>query len=721
MKNTTLFCFFTLFMAVVNGQTADSSRILRVYIDRFSPPENIYDLQMEFPFLDYTTQPTEGEVHVLIITDYISYKQERVGLCFFGKERFLGQNDTIWYIIPPLTPDLQKRTLVNDAFRRGIYPYLEQCGYQGDLEDLVGERPILEEDLSWNKTQFSVDLNGSFENFSSKHSYTISGNSRFEKNITSRLNLINNLSITHINKKWLYRSRFNGNSNTTQTKELITGIPSPIDTTKLINRLKSWNQSFEISRFLSNHLAIFTKGYYSKYYQKTPLSEYKNKNKYLQLGLFYNFKPFSKFYQNRFIVGVNLRFTPKSDDVIIRSPVKTPWKHNLSVEYFKRNRWGYLDINLSGGYRFDFETYNAYELSLFSNFGFHLGHNVFLTLFNYATFRNDISTSQFGYSNYLYTNKGKFLRFNSSGGLNILLGSGSVNRRRPTLEFADDSDFSNQNNNNSIGWNKWAFIMSGIGYYEAVKHQDQLPNIGKLYNIEQKLRLKPRLTIGRVGKKFRNLTQLGADYEANYQKVYDKERIKIPDQLVFSATQNAVFTFSEHFAIGSSVSIYDIKQKLTSKGTHKWDYNGQLLAGLEYNFNSYQSFLRKSTTIGFYRDLSKFIKKDNNSSGFTHLYCSIYRLKPWGYWSNNFLFQPVIVKKPFESIRFSNGFTFAKKISKSLYFTVRPSIGYDYAKTNFSSKNEISKRFSKSLSYGIEYYLGKGRTNTFNPSIFGLF
>jgi hypothetical protein len=137
MKNASLLLFFYFLSFCIAAQTPET-RLLKVYIDQFSPPENQYDLQVEFPFVDYTVKPNEGDVHVLRITDYVSSNVSRNGLCFFGLGRFEGQNDTIWYIIPPLTPELQKRDLVNDVFRRGIYPYLEQCGYQGELKDLVG-------------------------------------------------------------------------------------------------------------------------------------------------------------------------------------------------------------------------------------------------------------------------------------------------------------------------------------------------------------------------------------------------------------------------------------------------------------------------------------------------------------------------------------------------------------------------------------------------------
>jgi hypothetical protein len=142
MKHCLHFLFICLFSPSIYAQRDTTPRLLSVYIDRFSPPENLFDLQMEFPLVDYTSQPTDGDVHVLLLTDYIGNLQERKGLCFFGLGRFKGQNDTIWYIIPPLTTELQKRELVNAVFKHGIYPYLEQCGYGKDLMDLISSKPL---------------------------------------------------------------------------------------------------------------------------------------------------------------------------------------------------------------------------------------------------------------------------------------------------------------------------------------------------------------------------------------------------------------------------------------------------------------------------------------------------------------------------------------------------------------------------------------------------
>jgi hypothetical protein len=714
--------FFCLFSAFIMAQTPET-RLLKVYIDQFSPPENQYDLQVEFPFVDYTIKPTEGDVHVLRITDYMSTNVSRNGLCFFGLGRFKGQNDTIWYIIPPLTPELQRRDLVNDVFRRGIYPYLEQCGYVGDLKDLVGERPGEMEgisaddsvDLSWNKMQFSYEFEGYFRNNFVKRtyfnpdlpafvtftqSYEVSNGQIFDFNKFYKKWRIYGKLASYVEEK-SYENKDNGNF---------------IGKNRF--SFSTFSSTLSVNRLVKNHFSTgFGVFHYTTYNSVQP-KDAKNGFYDFVTGFVYNYFPYSQFYRRRLLLGYKLNFEYR-EDLDAKFDI-SPWSQRLYVNYYNRRQWGYIDFKLDSKYLFAKRMKNDLEVYFSGTTGLHVGNNVFLTLkFQTSSVRKVINRSLPTFPIGVYS---KSVNNNSETlfGINYLMGSGSIRRIRPNYAFSDI-----ENVNEEIGSNKWAFRLNGTGKYSTSK-QSITQSGDKQSDKFNEINFSPSFGIGRVGRKYRTFTSLNAII--NYTKVKndlsndETSKVKTTNLQFF---HNSVYTFWDRFSIGSKLFLNQQKINITGvlngDGKKTLDYNFHV--GFDLNLIPNRYFLRKSWTLSCYQALS-FVTLNNQQSRLTnHFYTNAFFLKKWGFWSLAMEFQPEKLNKPFMKYDCKADFKFAKKIQNTIFLTLNPRLFGNFEKIINIQNDYITKAYTwgSSLTFGFEYYFGRGKTTIINPSLYNVF
>jgi hypothetical protein len=206
MKNHFFLLFLSLFICDLNAQEVETPRILNVYLDAFAPPYYTQDLRAEFPYVNYTAKVTEGDVQVFLLTEDIGFGQGRQAYIFIGMREFNGKNDTIWFISTPNMTELELKNQSIEAFKTGIYPYLKSK-YQGNLAELIGERPEKNEDVSWNKTVYNVSLGG---NWIKEKTQKMEIGGPFigvnSKESSLNYNINSTASFLHLGEKW----RFDG-------------------------------------------------------------------------------------------------------------------------------------------------------------------------------------------------------------------------------------------------------------------------------------------------------------------------------------------------------------------------------------------------------------------------------------------------------------------------------------------------------------------------------
>jgi hypothetical protein len=712
MKQALLLFFLLLLNGLLLAQKSADSRLLNVYIDRFSPPENLYDLQQEFPFINYTTQSAEGEVQVLRITDLIGNLQERNGLCFFGFGRFSGQNDTIWYIIPPITPELQRRELLNNVFKKGIYPYLEQCEYEGNLEELIGKKPAVEEDLSWNKTSYTLNAQGNFGG-----SYNNSNQKGFleNKSISKSNEFYYELGaeILHFTKKWRYNGVINfmnyNYNNQTLNQDTIFSTSSEF--------YDKFSTNCAINRALSNHFSI---GANLDYFYYKSLNFQKNTN--ASVGFEYNLFPYSEFFRRRMTLSYFTNY------IIYNSPLKLPitthWSHTISLDYFKQLRWGFLGFGIDHNVRFNPETFRTFNTNIKGNIGFHLGKNLFLSLSGRYLRDNLFSLEKFGYSNNIYINKSRHNYLNMSVGLTYLFGAGLRNNLPLGLDALtyESWPFFKVNKMNE-GWNRWSFNLGGFGKFKMENYSSQLPKTDVLYEKNSELTISPSFQMSRVGRHIRNSTAIEFEFTKRNQ-LKDGEQLKW-NRTTYHLFQNLVFTFKNRFSVGAKIDISNMDYGFNNFSDFDNVYRGRtsFSLGLEYNFISYKHYLRKNWNIGYYHN---FLEEDfwiNTSGSDDTFFTSAFRLTKWGYWQVHLSHNSNLLNNPHRVFSIRSDSELGWNVKKSLYLTLNPYLSVRYSKIyrvyfqdpNYATIELNDNYIFYSTSIGIKYYFGQGKTNVINP------
>jgi hypothetical protein len=728
MKNATLLLFFSLLSCCITAQTSEK-RLLKVYLDQFSPPEYAFDLIQEFPYVDYTVKPKEAEVQVMLISDFITFRQTRQGLCFFGLGRFEGQNDTIWYVIPPLTPELQQRDLVNDVFRRGIYPYLEQCGYTGDLKDLVGERPAEMEDLAWNKTQYSLKLNGFLQSEKYESDNFLSQYPNFKTNGYT-INSNASSSVFHLGETWRYGGTINATFN--QSKNNL-----KTDSFSWVSNFsfKNVNVNAFVARRLADHFSVGSRISYFNTENKSREQLEINGNKSISwsksmaLGAEYNFFSYSKYFQKRLLFGYDVALGTALTLADTRKI--SPWTHFLSLDYYQRVKWGYLEFGAKGGLNFNFDNFNTFSREVHGSLGFYVGKSTFLTISSDIRQDNNFSASKLGFSSGLFVKQGRHLTTLNMLGLTYLFGSGVRNNQNVGLDGIKlESVPSFYNDRNREGWNRWAYSLGGSGFFSSEDYKINYPNLGKIVSINRKHEYASALKINRIGRKFRNSTVL--EY-LNYGFKDVNPITGISDELTNRAIhffQNAVYNLNQKFSIGVYCDVSNVQDLYFSRPFRDYYYNQlrkNVYAGVEYNFISYKHFFRKRLTFSYYHQFYS-----NENVDFSNVFrgsiyrnyrdkfeMSAFKLLPWGYISSNLDYGINLNSSLFKKQNFNAELSVGRKVSKSLFFVITPKLNFN--KGNFdnfafySPRLNPNKGSSYGLSFGLDYYFGRGKTTVINP------
>jgi hypothetical protein len=712
---TLIFSFFVLFSY---AQTSTPPRLLQVYIDRFSPPQNLNDLQMEFPYINYTAQPTEADVHVVVIYDGISNQQSRTGLCFFGSGRFMGQNDTIWYTIAPLTVGLEYRDKINEAFRRGIYPYLEQCAFNGDLYALIGEKPQPIEDLSWHKTQYWLQTLGSINNAKS----SIISNYRglplqSEKIISHSFDL--NANVLHFERFW----RYSGNI---AAFDYYSNKSTAMDTifSEAKYKVKNLKSNIEAVKTMTNHIAIGANLYLAK-----QSGDIKNFNQEIAFGAEYNLFPYANFFRKRMLLGYKLGLTHSK--IGLQLPLSSPLRHRFFAEYYTQKRWGYFGMNAEINTRFNTKTFLTFDNYLETHTGFHLRKNLFFTLYGQVKRDNLFDLSKFDYAKGIFVNKSRHTIIHSKIGLTYLFGSGVRNRLPLGLDKLLNEDFfSFDAPKVDEGWNRWSFIGDLSGDFRREKFKSQLPNVGKLISLDGQYTVTGGIQANKVKRKVRHTTAIELGIFKEEYKKYDSNLEKNAE-IEAHFFQNLVFTFWDRLSLGGMFD-YNSKHELfrypfAPLPTFILKDKLKIYGGLEINLIPYTHYLRKRLSFGYYHlfDESPYIYRYQDYIEEDLLFLSTFHLKPWGYWSGSFNHFSNLKNQPWVGYKINAQLEIGYKISKSFYLTLAPQITTEHI-PNYSnyfnpSGIYVVSAHLKSQDFncraGIHYYFGQGKSNVINPSM----
>ena len=148
-------------------QKASAGRALRVFFDCNGPNCDFDFYRREIPFVNYTRDRNDAQVHVLITSERTGSRGRRFTLDFIGREQFEGLDDRLEVVTRSNLASEQALTQVAAAMKLGLLRYVARTDQAADIQVLydagAGEdaaAPASPEDDPWNFWTFRVRGNG---------------------------------------------------------------------------------------------------------------------------------------------------------------------------------------------------------------------------------------------------------------------------------------------------------------------------------------------------------------------------------------------------------------------------------------------------------------------------------------------------------------------------------------------------------------------------------
>ncbi|MDE2957344.1 MAG: hypothetical protein OXU68_10130 [Bacteroidota bacterium] len=149
------------------GQLAQAQNggSLRVFLDCGRCDES--RVRTEIPFVDYVRDPQMADVHIFVTTNFTVLSGRELELSFIGLNEHSRSNITLKRTVPQNSSGEEARTILHDAIRVGLIPFVEQQRLTADFSVVYsGDRTeTLEQQLEadpWHHWVFNI-YGGDFE------------------------------------------------------------------------------------------------------------------------------------------------------------------------------------------------------------------------------------------------------------------------------------------------------------------------------------------------------------------------------------------------------------------------------------------------------------------------------------------------------------------------------------------------------------------------------
>ena len=145
---------------------AEATQALRVFFDCQGPDCSFDFYRREIPWVNYTRDRTDAQVHLLITSEGTGAGGRLFTLDFIGREDFVGVDDRLTVTIIPNTSDEQTLTQIAASVKLGLLRYIARTSQASDFQILYeiaragGPGAVASaEDDPWNFWTFRVNGN----------------------------------------------------------------------------------------------------------------------------------------------------------------------------------------------------------------------------------------------------------------------------------------------------------------------------------------------------------------------------------------------------------------------------------------------------------------------------------------------------------------------------------------------------------------------------------
>jgi hypothetical protein len=287
--------------------------------------------------VDFVLDRLAANVHVLITSQTSGSGGNQFQLIFFGQNSFKNRVDTIIYNQSPNATDVETRTQITKRIRFGLIPFITKMSNSQLIKITKGiltevgkdtminssEKNVPETKDKWNYWVYRIGADGTFNTDETYKSSTISTSASANRT-TNKLRT--NFSLSNYENNSSYKYEDNGT----------------ITTYKFVN--KSYQLSHYLVTAISRHWSL---GYELDYSNST-FSNNKNRT-YLSAGIEYAIFPYSQVNTKFFTISYSLdvRRNNYYDTTIFNKTSETLWGHKMQANFSLKQKWGYINSNIT--------------------------------------------------------------------------------------------------------------------------------------------------------------------------------------------------------------------------------------------------------------------------------------------------------------------------------------------------------------------------------------
>jgi len=342
---------------------ADSYR-LKLYIDCNQANCDYDYIRREIPVTDFVRDRKESDIHILISSQSSANGGEKYDILFFGQNRWLNKNDSIYFFTVPNSSEDNIRKQLVKVIQAGIIPYLVKLGQINRLNFLF------EKDTASHNTLANIDK---WKNWV----FNIGGSARFsgEKNYKQKMLATNGSASRVTEKSKLELSFFNSTSKNSYV------IEENSDKTLL----KTTNNYLEIEQEYVKSISSKWSWAIESAFRKSTYENLKSAASG-SAGIEYNIYPYklsgSKFFALRYTIGISNR--NYLEETIYNKLKETLFSSNAGAYIYFTQPWGSISSSIKWyNYLHDFSKNNfsidaSLELKLFKGMSIYFYGNASL-------------------------------------------------------------------------------------------------------------------------------------------------------------------------------------------------------------------------------------------------------------------------------------------------------------------------------------------------------
>ena len=332
-----LFVFFlpVVLFAQTNENKTDSLRkgALKIFIDCSSCDMNY--TRQEIPYVNYVRDTREAQVYLLVTNQSAGSGGQQYSLTFQGQGEFEGMNDTLVYTSNPDESSTTVREKKTNLMKLGLMRFVAHTPVFEDIEIRNNSQLSQEEVVDrWNNWVFELQTS---PRFNAEESY----NRVFFNNQVSITKITPDIKLEIRVEQSTNRQRFYDDGVKTEYLRSSKNIDNLF--VKSLGAHWSAGVRWDLKSSTSENYAFNTKFLPSVEYNLFPYSE-------------------STHRQFRFLYSIGYEYSNYIDTTIQNLTRASLYKNEINVGYQVQNKWGSINISLSGSNYFNDFSKNRLEL-----------------------------------------------------------------------------------------------------------------------------------------------------------------------------------------------------------------------------------------------------------------------------------------------------------------------------------------------------------------------